>query len=168
MPRGRPKGSKNKPKVATSVVPVSTVATNVGDKPMVGVTPIQKKERKDSLPINPEWVLTKTANGTPIAIVCIARCPNTVHFMVIPNYKERNSQITVDSKDVVKPVFDNPAIEKEFEGITWYTPPVAEQPSTDNIEENSAVANPVVQGQVPEVADSFSRAVDPSFFEKDK
>jgi len=167
MPRGRPKGSKNKSKVATSAVPVSTVATSVADKPMVGVTPIQKKERKDSLPINPEWVLTKTAYGTPIAIVGIAKCTNTVHFMVIPNYKERTSQITVDSKDVVKPVFDNPAIEKEFEGITWYIPPVTEQPTTANIEENAVVANPAVQEQVSEVADSFSRAVDPSFFEKD-
>jgi hypothetical protein len=167
MPRGRPKGSKNKSKVVTSAAPVSTVTTNVADKPMVGVTSIQKKERKDSLPINPEWVLAKTAYGTPIAIVGIAKCTNTVHFMVIPNYKERTSQITVDSKDVVKPVFDNPAVEKEFEGVTWYVPPVAEQPVASNIEGDTVTIKQVAQSQTPELADSFSKAVDPSFFEKD-
>ena len=111
---GRTKGSKNG--VRKSESDLSTAVS------MVGVTEPVKRERKSSLPVNTEWILTETSGGTPVAIVGIARDGITVHFIVIPNYKDSTSRTTVDSKDLFKPEMTCEQA-KEFEGVTWYIPP---------------------------------------------
>ncbi len=121
MPRGRPKGSKNKPKVASAIV-TETNRQNHVEKPVLGLTE-KKKVQKESQNINPNWVLTKTCYGTPIAIESIMKGKKGCFFMVIPNYTEKTYKTTVDSRGVIKPNFDTPEKEKEFEGIKFWEPP---------------------------------------------
>jgi hypothetical protein len=122
MAMSRPKGSKNKPKVPvenTIQSPTEDVVVNVSAVETPIVETKKKRERKEYLPENPDWVLTTTIYKTPIAIEGICKVCNGYQFIVIPNYKERTSKTTVDSMDVIKPIFDNPEQEKEFENIPF-------------------------------------------------
>ena len=125
---GRPKGSKNKAKVAADNTVQSTeVAPTVADDVPELSLNIKPKARKGYVP-DPFWVLTKTERGTPIAIVNVYGKDNHCYFMVIPHYKERSSKTTVDSKSVIRPEFDNPEVEKEFADIKFYVAPVVTKP----------------------------------------
>jgi hypothetical protein len=126
---GRTKGSKNKPKVTVdNIVQVSTEEAKT-DIPVVEtpttiettVTETKKRGRKGYVPEDPTWVLTESARGTPIAIIDICKTKGDCYFMVIPNYRERNSKTTIHSTSVIKPEFNTPEIEKEFEGIVFAT-----------------------------------------------
>jgi hypothetical protein len=126
---GRTKGSKNKPKVTVdNIVQVSTEEAKT-DIPVVEtpttiettVTETKKRGRKGYVPEDPTWVLTESARGTPIAIIDICKTKGDCYFMVIPNYRERNSKTTIHSTSVIKPEFTTPEIEKEFEGIVFAT-----------------------------------------------
>lgn len=133
---GRKKGSKNKPKVIQSNIEKVEEAVQAPTEDVVEETPAvetnvvaetpavetkNKKERKKYVPDDPTWVLTETARGTPIAIVDICKTKGDCYFMVIPNYRERNSKTTIHSTSVIKPEFNTPEIEKEFEGVVFAT-----------------------------------------------
>ena len=127
MPRGRPKGSKNKVKI--SVNPSNITA----DTPMAGVS-TRSKFKRENLPVDSNYVLTTTIFGTPIALVSVGKCKNTYHFIVIPNYENKNYITTVSSLDVVKPVIDNPEIAKEFELIPFGTRVLKRSPKEPTIQ----------------------------------
>jgi len=145
---GRKKGSKNKPKVPVEgvVLPVVKEALAV-DNPAVEasvaeipLTEIKKRGRKEYVPEDPTWVLTETSYGTPIAITDICKNEGDCYFVVVPNYRERNSKTTIHSASVIKPVFNTPEIEKEFEGILFATE-VMKQPVLPVAEDTLNVAN---------------------------
>ena len=123
----RPKDSKNKPKVdKANIDPLNDtpVQNNVVPNQAVVNTKVKVKPRKDNLPADLFGVLTKTVYGTPIAIVGICGSKGYCDLMVIPNYKDRILKTTINSKSVIRPKFDNPEIEKEFEDIQFYVAPV--------------------------------------------
>jgi hypothetical protein len=150
MAMSRPKGSKNKPKVPVEgVVPVkeapvdiSAVETSVAEIPL---TEIKKKGRKGYVPEDPTWVLTETVYKTPIAITDVCKNKGDCYFVVVPNYRERNSKTTIHSASVIRPVFNTPEIEKEFEGIVFATetikqPAVLETaPANDTLNDDANV-----------------------------
>jgi hypothetical protein len=82
---------------------------------------------KEKANINPDWVLTKTVRGTPIAITKILPCVGegggvTGHeFLVVPRYNDGSSTIaSVKSEDVVKPVnFKDEEQKKLFDEIVF-------------------------------------------------
>ena len=136
---GRLKGSKNKVKTAVvdslpaveNPAVINQPAPEAKPEPIIlGLTHIKKRERQPSLPTCPDWVLTRTLNGTPIAIEGICKVGNTYQFVVIPNYKERTSKTTVDSKGVIKPEFATPEQAKEFENILFGIKSVGTPPET--------------------------------------
>jgi len=130
MPRGRPKGSKNKPKQETELV-------NPNVK-IIGLTETRKDEMSSDVSINPAWILTKTANGTPIAIETIYKCGSQIEFLVIPHYKSKTYKVMIKSEDVIKPDNLNEERSKILENIKFYTPP-CEKPKiviTPEIEKN--------------------------------
>lgn len=124
--RGRPRKDPNQP-VKTPVAPHHTEChvTAAPSGEIVGVTQIAKKPKAPKVPLDPEWVLTKTYNGTSIAITGIIKGSNYHEFFVVPRAEDGNtSQTVVKSEEVVRPIFDNPEKEKEFEGVQFWIPPV--------------------------------------------
>lgn len=132
----RPKGSKNKPKVAVveqSVQPADVVANQPTDIEMN--QPVKHRANKKAvMREHPEWVLTETMYGTPIAIVGIIKSQNWCYFSVIPHYETKSYRATINSISVMKPDFATPEIAKLYDGITFY------------------VKHPVALNDVPEVA----------------
>ena len=132
---GRKKGSKNKPRVdKANIDPLNDTPVQSNVVPIIAntKTEVKVKTRKDNLPADLFGVLTKTVYGTPIAIVGICGSKGYCDLMVIPNYKERISKTTINSKSVIRPKFDDPEIEKEFEDIQFYVAPVLPETVTQS------------------------------------
>lgn len=129
--RGRPKGSKNKARISNPVaVPIET--TPAVEKPVAGVTPTVHRTRANKVPIDPNWIVTRTSFGTPIAIVGIIPCGHSHELMVIPRAEEGGtSKTTVNSKSVVRPTFANVEQEKEFDGVVFWTKPETDTLNTE-------------------------------------
>ena len=124
MVKGRKKGTKNKIRTMEIIGPITgDLATDV---PLIGFKEKVKK-RREYIPEDPTWVLTKSARGTPIAITAICKTEGSCYFVVIPHYKDRSSKTTINSNSVIRPIFATPEIEKEFDGIEFATKEI-EQP----------------------------------------
>jgi len=137
---GRRKGSKNKPKVnkanidsLNDVSALNDVTHNTA-APSMEVKEVKPKSNKEYIPDDSTWVLTKTVNGTPIAIVDICNTKDTYYLMVIPHYKERKSKTMINSVSVIRPIFPNSEIEKEFDGVPWHVEDVIIEKPVDESE----------------------------------
>jgi len=116
---GRKKGSLNK---ATENDEVRAVVEDV--TPNAAPQVETKRSRKEYVPADPNWILTETIKGTPIAIVSRSEGKGNINLMVIPHYKEKNYKMIISSTSAVRPDFTNAEIERDFAGVAWGTVPV--------------------------------------------
>jgi len=118
MPRGRPKGSKNK---SRNVAVTEQPKENSPAKELQ-VNPANIRVLIPSCNSDPEMVVTQTMFGTPIAIVDIMKSKSGHMLMVIPRYNENDKKCKtiVDSRSVLAPKYATAEIEKEFYGVEFF------------------------------------------------
>jgi len=116
----RSKGSKNKPKVAAEMEQPAQPTISMTDVPVV--PDVKRRSNKKAVAnAHPEWVLTETMYGTPIAIVKILKNSKWCDLVVIPRYETKDYQTVISSTSVIKPDFTTEEIAKQYEGIRFYT-----------------------------------------------
>ena len=103
MPRGRPKGSKNKTQVAQNNDGVTRNDADTNVK-IVGLPNAKRSQTQCN--VNPDWVLTETLRGTPVAIEAICKSASgstDYYFLVIPNYKTNTQKTIIAATSLIKP-----------------------------------------------------------------
>jgi hypothetical protein len=107
---GRTKGSKNKSKeLKTPIIIQKDISDDFCKKKII---PIKEISTQD-------WVLSKTVNGTPVAITGIIKSSNEHFLMVRPRPENKEYQTYVISTSIVKPKFPNEEVKKEFDGVIF-------------------------------------------------
>ena len=84
--------------------------------------PVEKV--KNQANVDPNWVPTETVNGTKVWIKSIIKIPGCGHEFMVVVHPDRPFETTVKATGLLKPNFNTPELEKEFEGIQFYERPV--------------------------------------------
>jgi hypothetical protein len=85
------------------------------------VAPVEKI--KNQANVDPNWVPTETVNGTKVWIKSIIKITGCGHEFMVVVHPDRPFETTVKSTGLLRPNFNTPELEKEFEGIQFYERP---------------------------------------------